>query len=274
MPNNKIYDLHMHTAFSADSEADPEEEIKQAIKLGLSGMCFTDHNDFGYKSPDGNDRFTLDFEKYLETMLPLKEKYSDKIQLRVGLEQGLTIPAKELIENYDPDRKLDFIIGSTHVVDGIDPYYPEYWAQYDVKTGIKHYFENIYDEVNELNNYDIYGHLDYICRYIPDEQIKKDPRDYLPMDLISEILKIIIDKGKGIELNTAGLRRGLFTNPCDRILNEYYRLGGEIITVGSDAHYVEHVGCDVPYAFKILAETGFTHIAFFTSRKPEFIPII
>ena len=273
MSQLKIYDYHIHTLFSDDSQADPEAEIKNAIELGLSGMCFTDHNDFGYTRPDGSEHFTLDLKNYLETLLPLKEKYSDKIKVCVGLEQGLTVPAAELIENFDPDKKLDFIIGSTHVVDGIDPYFDVYWEDKTVKDGINRYFENIYDEVRAIDNFDIYGHLDYICRYIPDEKIKKDPRDHLPMDLISEILKVIIEKGKGIELNTAGIRRGLFANPCDRILNEYYRLGGEIITAGSDAHYPEHVGYDLKNAYKTLASTGFKYIAVFSDRKPEFVPI-
>ena len=273
MPNNKIYDQHIHTCFSDDSQADPEEEIKQAIATGLAGICFTDHNDFGYKQPDGSDHFTRDFESYLEKLLPLKKKYSDKIKVCVGLEQGLTVPAADLIADFDPEKKLDFIIGSTHVVDGIDPYYDIYWEQKSISEGIRHYFENMYDEVRTIDNFDVYGHLDYICRYIPDEKIKKDPRDFLPMDLISEILKVIIDKGKGIELNTAGLRRGLFANPCDKILNEYYRLGGEIITTGSDAHRPEHVGYDLDVAYRILAETGFKYIAVFTGRKPEFMPI-
>ena len=273
MSQSKIYDYHIHTSFSDDSESKPGDIIKHALDLGLSGICFTDHNDFGYILPDGSEKFTLDFGKYLETLIPLKDRYTDRIKICVGLEQGLTVPAADRIQNYDPENELDFIIGSTHVVDGIDPFFPAYWEGKTVKEGIRRYFENIYDEVRAIDNYDIYGHLDYICRYIPDEKIKKDPRDFLPMDLISEILKIIIEKGKGIELNTAGLRRGLFANPCDRILNEYYRLGGEIITAGSDAHYPEHVGYELKEAYKTLAETGFKYVAVFTARKPEFVPI-
>ena len=40
-----IIDLHVHTkAFSTDSMMDPDEAIKEAKKIGLDGICITEHN--------------------------------------------------------------------------------------------------------------------------------------------------------------------------------------------------------------------------------------
>ena len=58
-------DYHMHTCFSADSDADPKEHIQQAIKMGLEEICFTDHQDFYYPGTS----FDVDVDRYLETMM-------------------------------------------------------------------------------------------------------------------------------------------------------------------------------------------------------------
>ena len=272
--HKKFYDTHLHSSFSHDSEADAEEEIMAGIGSGLTGMCFTEHNDFDYKEPDGSDAFTLDLEGYVNAAERLKDKYSGKFEVLAGLEQGLTLPAAERIEGYDPDRRLDFIIGSTHVVDSLDPYYPEFWESHDAASGVRRYYENMFDCVNAISNFDVYGHLDYIMRYLPGS--RPEPEDFLrltPMDIVREILKKLIFDGKGIEINTGGWRKGIYANPAPFILKEYKRLGGEIITVGSDAHERENVGYRIKKAHTLLRECGFGFACVFKKRKAEFYRI-
>lgn len=57
------------------------------------------------------------------------------------------------------------------------------------------------------------------------------------------IFKNIIFKGKGIELNTRALTSGI-TNfiPTITLLKRFRDLGGEIVTLGSDSHYVKNLG--------------------------------
>ena len=45
-------DCHMHTYFSGDSEAKPEEMVLAAIDKGLEAICFTDHEDIDYFCDD------------------------------------------------------------------------------------------------------------------------------------------------------------------------------------------------------------------------------
>lgn len=273
MDNKKYYDLHLHSRFSHDSQAEPEDEIKAGIACGLEGMCFTEHNDFDYRQPDGSDAFTLDFDSYLKKMNALKEKYDNDINILIGLEQGLTVPAAKRIEGYDPELALDFIIGSTHVVDSLDPYYPEFWQDHDAFSGVRRYYENMYDCVNVIDNFDVYGHLDYITRYLPPEYAGLDHDKLTPLDLVREILKKLIYKGKGIEINTAGWRKSTHSNPSSQILREYKKLGGEIITVGSDAHQASHIGDGIKKAHTLLSECGFKYACVFKKRKPEFFSI-
>ena len=176
----------------------------------------------------------------------------------------------EQINNYDPAHRLDFIIGSTHLVDGSDPYYPSFWEHHSPKESICTYFENIYKSICCCDNFDVYGHLDYVVRYAPKKDADYQPADY--KDLLDMILKKLIENGKGIEINTAGLRYGLKeANPCCFILKRYRELGGEILTTGSDAHKPQ----DMAFAFDIivdlLKDCGFSYYTLFHQRKPEFI---
>ena len=208
----------------------------------------------------------MDLDAYLEKISVLKKIYKDKIDVRIGVEQGLQPHLCEQINNYDPAHRLDFIIGSTHLVDGSDPYYPSFWEHHSPKESICTYFENIYKSICCCDNFDVYGHLDYVVRYAPKKDADYQPADYT--DLLDMILKKLIENGKGIEINTAGLRYGLKeANPCCFILKRYRELGGEILTTGSDAHKPQ----DMAFAFDIivdlLKDCGFSYYTLFHQRS-------
>lgn len=267
---NSLADLHTHTSFSTDSEAAPELMLQKAISLGLSAICFTDHNDYDYPKEDGKTVFSLDFDSYISSIRALQAKYRNKLPVYLGVEQGLQASCAKRINAYDPNHELDFIIGSSHLVHGKDPYYPDFWQDSHDKDPIISYFESIYENIQCCDNYDVYGHLDYIIRYAPDQDLHYDWKLY--EDLIDQILRLLIEKGKGIEINTAGLKYGLKeTNPCYGILKRYRKLGGEILTIGSDGHKPEHLA----YAFDripdIMKDCGFNYYTIFKKRKPEFI---
>ena len=203
-------------------------------------------------------------------MIALKEQYAGRLDVRIGVEQGLQPYLAEKINAYDPEKKLDFIIGSTHLIDGADPYYETFWKNRSTQESIAAYFENIYKSICVCSNFDVYGHLDYIVRYAPGKDSEYHPKRY--SDILDAVLKKLIENGKGIEINTAGLRYGLKeANPCLVILKRYRELGGEIITTGSDAHKPE----DLAYGFEklhaLLKYTGFSYYTVFKQRKPEFI---
>ena len=267
-----LSDYHLHCRFSSDSEAAPEDMIKQAVSLGLKHICFTDHNDFDYPPENGEILFQLNFDSYFEEISMLREKYNNIIDINIGVEQGLQPHLSERTDKYDSLQQLDFIIGSTHIVDGADPYYPSFWQERSPKECIVQYFENIYKCVCCCNNFDVYGHLDYIIRYAPEKDTNYNPSAY--SDIIDEILKKLIDNGKGIEINTAGLKYGLKeANPCLSIIRRYRELGGEIITTGSDAHRP----ADMAYSFEVLSSLlekgGFSYYTIFRNRKPYFIKL-
>lgn len=271
---NSLGDWHIHTSFSSDSDASIDAMAEQAISLGLNSICFTDHNDYEYPEyyEDGTMQFQLDTCNYIKAVAAAKEKYKDKIQIYTGVEQGLQPHLHERINNFDCDLQLDFIIGSSHLVDGADPYYPKYWNLHEPATSINRYFDYILENLSVCHNFDVYGHLDYIIRYAPGQDSNYNWHTY--QDRIDAILKTLIESGKGIEVNTGGLKYGLKeTNPAYGILKRYKELGGEIITIGSDGHKPEHLAYDFNLIPDILKNAGFDYYTIFKKRKPHFIKL-
>jgi len=272
-----LSDFHTHSLFSSDSSAKPEEIIKAAAAKGLASICFTEHNDYDYPPENGQVMFNLDFDRYYSYIDAVRNSGLDAlsadngapVSIYIGVEQGLSVPAADRINAYDPDKKLDFIIGSSHLVDGGDPYYPEFWNNRSTKAAILSYFESIYNNIQVCHNFDVYGHLDYVVRYAPDKDASYNWLDYY--DLLDSILKQLIQAGKGIEVNTSGLKSGLtYPNPCLGILKRYRELGGEILTIGSDAHNPQYIGYSFDTIPTLLSEAGFRYYTTFSKRVPVF----
>ncbi|MPN15026.1 hypothetical protein SDC9_162355 [bioreactor metagenome] len=86
------------------------------------------------------------------------------------------------------------------------------------------------------------------------------------------MFKILREKGRGIELNTSGMRQKLGEPmPPVSLLKLYRDCGGEIVTVGSDAHRSCDVGKGIPQGYDMLKEAGFSYVTIYKQRKPEFI---
>lgn len=279
-----LYDYHLHCDFSGDSQTPAREQIEEAIRRGLKGMCFTDHMDLEYPNPDraGTD-FLFDMEAYVRTLRELKEEYSDRIEIMIGMEAGLR-NEPGMLERMNPvyseyARKydLDFVIGSEHCLENIDPVYTEYWEGKTLYKGLADYFEAAVWNCRNYDCYDAAGHFDYLVRYVPKCELWRGIEDYHPedfSDIIDEFLKTLIERGKALECNSAGLKYGLgFAHPHDFILKRYLELGGELLTVGSDGHKPIHLAYDFDKVYSHLKDLGFRYYTIYKARKPEFIKL-
>jgi histidinol-phosphatase (PHP family) len=268
--SQKIIDHHMHTNWSPD--ADPnltfEDYIHEAIHQNIPGVMFTDHVDFDYPDPFFKD--IIDYQKYFEHI----EKYRNlnTIEIGMGVEMGYQPHLKIEMDQFLKRHPFDFVICSIHVCDQLDLYNGDFFKGKTQQEAYRRYFEIVLEAVQNYDNYDIFGHVDYIIRYG-----NYSNRDYdynLFKDIIDDILLAIIKKGKGIEVNTSGLRYGLgVMHPKQEVIHRYKQLGGQIITIGSDAHYIKDFQKDVDAALKLIKNAGFTQITYFKSRKPQQIPI-
>ena len=91
---------------------------------------------------------------------------------------------------------------------------------------------------------------------------------------IDDILKALISKGAGIEINTSGFRyHGGDMLPGIDVVKAYIKLGGNIITVGSDSHYVKDTFFGLIRAYEALDKAGIKEITVFKNRKPVKVPI-
>ncbi len=265
-----LMDHHLHTEFSGDSFEKPENVIAAAKKCGLNSICFTDHLDFDYVAE--GVLYELDKDDYFNSMSKYKEQTTNELAIYLGVETGLEPDKAFRLDDFINRHPYDFIIGSSHLVNGKDPYYPEFFQGKSKTEALMEYFESIVNNLKFCKNFDVYGHIDYCIRYSPE---KEDYYDYMEFyDILKDILKTLIDNGKGIEVNTSGYRSGLpQPNPNFDIIKMYRELGGEIITVGSDAHKATDVGYRIKETTECLADCGFKYITVFKNRKPEFIKL-
>jgi len=270
-----LSDCHMHSKHSGDSTAPMEDMIERAIRLGLDTICFTEHNDFDYPdtAQESGSVFLLNTDSYLYELIRLKEKYADRIRVLFGIELGLQPECVRknavLAKSYD----FDFIIASSHICNGKDPYYPAFFEGRTEEEAYREYFESILTNIKKFNNFDVYGHLDYVVRYGPNKDNNYSYEKY--QDIIDPILSTLLEHEKGLELNTGAMRHDLKDfNPCMAILKRYRELGGEIITIGSDAHNPDSMAIYFDRAAEVLKSCGFRYYCVFEKRVAQFVKLV
>ncbi len=267
---SNIVDSHVHSNFSVDSSIQAEDACIKAIDLGLAGLAFTDHIDLDLQHP----QYVFNFDcvarsTYIDT---LKQNFGNKLHILKGIEIGIQPhiiqESEKIITNFD----FDFVICSIHALNKIDLGNQKFYDNKTKQHAYQIYLEAIYDSVCNFKTFDVVGHIGYICRYSPYKNRLLMYHEH--QDIIDEILKRVIRDGRGIEINTAGYFYKLGTpHPDIAILKRYKELGGEVITIGSDAHTVQRIGADFDTTCELLQIAGFTHITYFKDRKPVFVSL-
>lgn len=274
-------DMHMHTWFSTDSEACPCDMADEAVRKGLKTICFTDH--FDKDDLEWGEEGIFDVDAYFVEMQKLQEEYAGKLNIRIGIELGLRTYLKDYYEELTKKYPFDFAIGSVHNVpykkdaEGnilyTDPAAEKLFTDRTDKEAYRLMMETTLENVRTSDCFQTLGHLDYVVRYGKSREKEYSYTDYA--DIIDEILKLLIEKEKGLEVNSAGLKYGLpFAHPHPDVLKRYRELGGEIITIGADAHKPEHIAYDFAKAEEILKSCGFKYYTEFFEQKPVFKQLI
>ena len=264
-------DCHMHSSISSDSEAQMEDMIKGAVEKHLNTICFTEHMDYNF--PDNYEYdFQFDPEEYFDKINELADKYSEYITVLKGVEIGLMPGTEEKYAGLLRDYQWDYVIGSTHIISSVDPYYPEYWEGQDEKTCIKRYFDTVYENIVSFSGFDSLGHLDYIIRYAPHKNSGFHISDY--KDIIDKILRFIINNNIALEINSSGYRAGLDEpNPCKDIIQRYIELGGNLYTFGSDAHDPGYIAGYFEHVCRLMESMGIHKYYIYKQRRPFLVHI-
>ena len=270
-----LADQHMHSSFSADSKAPLKDMVESAISKGLTHINITEHNDFDFPVsemfPEG--AWDLNVDSYLYELLSLREQYKDKITIGFGIEVGMQECSFRKNAVLTRSHEFDFIIGSIHLVNGVDTYEPRFFEGRSVKEAITEYYEAMLRNLKQFTNYDVLGHMDYVNRTVPSGEAAYNSMDY--KNFTDEVINILLENEKGIEINTSAIyKRGMSQpNPCIDIVRAYKEKGGEIITVGSDAHKPEHIAGAFDVAEQILLDCGFKYYSVFKDRIPTYVKL-
>lgn len=260
-------DLHTHTHFSKDSKTDMELHVKGAIEKGVTHLAITDHVEFSLKDPSKDE--IPDTLAYFAEIEAMQKHYGNQIQIYKGAEIGMQAMALDRFRNHVSSAAFDFIIGSIHVVDGRNMYTKADGSEKTPLEVVKDYFFNYCECALALDDYSVLGHLDLFYRYRP---YIREVQYSAYAKYVDELLRIVISKGKGIELNLAGrYSYGMSGfNPSTAILARYKELGGRILTIGSDAHRVSNIALMYDDAIYELRKLGYNEVCTFERMNPKF----
>lgn len=279
-----LIDCHSHTHNSPDSNESVETMCEKAIELGLSAYTITDHCEAHLFYPENHYQDKKKFGKYdvfdsrkfyessVNEVTAAKDAYRGRLKLLCGIELGQATYDPDASEIVASDSRIDFIIGSLHQLDGIDDFYFLDYSQYEIKELLRKYYATVL-EICRWNKFDVLGHITYPLRYIQGESgIPVDMTDF--RDAIAECFRTATRNGKGIEINTSGLRQKFSKCfPDADLLRLYKDIGGEILTVGSDAHRVSELGSGIADGIRLAKSVGFDKICYFEKHQPQFIKI-
>lgn len=282
-----LCDCHTHTSHSPDGKDSALDMCRRAAELGLDVLTITDHCDCNYWltaeefERTAGQTIAVDREMYgsrdysarsIDEVSGLKERFPF---LMCGIELGQPLQNIGAAESITARRELDFIIGSHHQNAGRDDFY---WIKYDKldNGAINALLTDYFDEMLGMcgwGGFDVLGHLTYPLRYIVgDYGLSPDMERF--DDVIREIFRTLVSGGKGIEINTSGLRQKYGrTLPDEKYLRLWRECGGEIVTIGSDAHCVKDLAAGIKDGLELARECGFKYIAYYKERKPVFAAI-
>ena len=263
-------DYHLHTLISSDSPASLEQQAQTALDAGLNELCVTDH--WNLLDQQGNHLpHTRQWTESIMHCHQARRQFGDRLEIRLGIEVGNgeidPIAVSEGLEQ--AGQELDFVIGSLHNMSlgsgGLGIYTAAHQCQ-QIEEGIA----LLDDYINTLtalaatDTFDVMGHIIYPLRYLPQQwQLTLDPYE----EQLRQLFRTLVQSGRGIELNTTQGNTVLEWTP---VLELYRDCGGELITIGSDAHRPEYVGAGFTEASELLKALGVRWHCTYRNRKPEF----
>lgn len=266
-----IIDLHAHTDNSFDGHHSTMFLAETAYMKGLRAVAFTDHLEIDAFYKNNFDRTAI--QSFFEAA-KARSAFNGKLIVCVGAELGQAVYDKPVAEKLLKTMKYDFVIGAIHNLPGVqDFYYMDFNDESVDYTKLLHEYFEWELKLAQWAEFDALAHLTYPLRYIVGNFGK--PVDMTEFgEIIDEILLTLIKNEKSLEINTAGLRQPIgVTSPDESIIRRYKELGGRLITIGSDAHYAEHLGEGIDKAYELALKCGFDKVAVYQGRTPTLIPI-
>ncbi len=271
-----LCDCHLHTRISNDADQSTNNTAEQfcltAIEKNISHIAFTEHFDLpGHKRVDYSNP-----EESFCAVSKAKDLFNHRLDVIFGMEIGQmhTSPdeAQSLIQKYKPD----FVIGSLHVLaDGTDIYgYPYHRCdEQKLKEIYRTYLDELYD-IAQNGDFDTLAHCTYALRYYHERGVDTAIKLEWALPYYERIFKKLIERGKSLELNTSRFSHD--NSACVfmlEIIKHYIKLGGKMITLGSDSHFYGHMGHMIEEMCLFLKQNGLDGVYVYHNRQPQKIKI-
>lgn len=258
-----MFDFHIHSQVSFDGRDTAQNIANRAASMGLREICFTDHMDYDPLHPEY--QYAFDISTYNNVYENL---HIPGLTIRYGFEFGMLPDNQEQFRKDLSRREWDFVLGSAHFAGGQDVYLAPYWTDKTPYLGVLKSLEETLTCVKNHDAFDVLAHLTFVSKAAGNPY--KQPAFYKDYrEVVDEIFKVLIYKGKGLEINTSGMDACGDYLPGVEYLRRFKELGGEIVTVGSDAHHANRVGQYCQEACSLAAEI-FGYVCTYEGRKPVF----
>lgn len=257
-------DIHTHTKFSADGRNSIEEMIAAAMQKGLAWYGISEHFNYDYDrlhlTIDGQEVPPIDERAYFTRARELQKQLRGKLHLLVGAEFGYD-NANSTLQRYietEQEYSPDFVVNSVHTCLGMDCYFPHYCVGKSKEYAYNAYLYRVLESLDAPYRYDIVAHIGYCSRNAtyPDPKLRYE--DYA--DVLDEILKRIIARGKILEVNSSAKTAGSPFIPDTDILERYFELGGRMVSFASDAHDTTRIADRRDIVVAALKKVGFTYL--------------
>ena len=249
-----IADLHMHTEFSCDSDADMEASVRHAIEKKLDRICFTEHVDF---NPVDYGYLYYNPPLYFEKLNRMRDLYGESIRILAGMEFGEPHLYGEELQKLSV-YPYDYIIGSIHWIGSTFPSHAV-----ETQWPVQDFFDLYWEEVLRMvkhGGFDCLGHIDFPKRYYGELHYSEVK--------VREIYQYLLDQDMVMEINTSALRKGYKeTLPGRELLEIYKDCGGIYVTIGSDAHEPRDVGADRETARQLIRDLGLQEVVYEQRRR-------
>jgi histidinol-phosphatase (PHP family) len=261
------HDYHIHTTFSPDSPAGPEELCRRAIQLGIPEIGFSEHWDV---SPYEKDIRYLKPGPWYAEIERLRSLFANQLTLRAGIELSEPHLYPEDTTRILAQAPFDYVLGSVHYVGENLMFSEAYFRSHTADEVYSSYFIEL-EKMVRVADLDIIAHFD-----IPARTAKPifgyEPARYEKS--IRAILQVAIERGLALDVNVAGLRKpSQVISPDPLILGWYSKMGGERVTLGSDAHALDQLGLHLDKAVEAIRAAGLTHLTRYERRRGQQIPL-
>jgi histidinol-phosphatase (PHP family) len=241
-----------------------------ALVAGLAEIAFADHADF---EPSDDCYGYLKPQAYLEEIARCRAIYGESLTIRAGIEIGEPHVYNRETAAFLSAHRFDLVLGSLHWVEGELALMGDYFASRTLEDGLRAYFAEL-ALLAESADFDVLAHFDVVRRaaYMA---FGLEEIDYRPFEeIIRRVLAHLVRRGRGLEVNTSSLRRRMGgLHPGLQILRWYREEGGQIVTLGSDAHRADSVGASLDEAAAAVRAAGFGKLAVYEDRKPSWLPL-